>query len=177
MTLSLIMVTIEEKTHLINKARNLAAETFSTWLGCAQTTLLAVAETLEMEVTDDVFNAVIPLSSFSGGCGGICGGAAAFGLRYGKGKEAFLKDPALGEMIDLMLRFQDRFDEKYTGFLCRDIQRNLYGESYDFRIPEERAAFDKNVDHIYDTCAGVVADSAGWVVEAILEKEHPELPT
>lgn len=67
---------MSEKDRLIEKARKLGREYMSVYSGCAQTTLLAVADTLNMEVSEDLFKAMIGLSSLSGGCGGICARAA-----------------------------------------------------------------------------------------------------
>ena len=76
-----------EKNMLIEEARKLGYEYLSIYRGCAQTTLLAVADTLNMEVSDDLFTALIGLSSLSGGCGGIYGATAAIGLRFGEPRE------------------------------------------------------------------------------------------
>jgi hypothetical protein len=169
------MVSVEEKNELINRARRLGEEYMFDYRGCAQTTLLAVADTLDMEITDDVFKTVAPLSSFTGGCGGMCGAAAAFGLRYCKTRDAFLEETGLGDIKDLLFEIQTRFEDKYTGYLCRDITRHLYGRSFDFRKPEDVEAFSSMYDTIYDTCSKVTADAAGWTVESILNREHTEL--
>ena len=105
----------------------------------------------------------------------MCGAAAAFGLRFGKDRDTFIENPTLGEIIPLLLGIQDRFEDKYSGFLCWDIQNHLYGRSFDFRKPEDEEAFELMQDEVYAKCSGVTADAAGWVVEAILDKEHPEL--
>ena len=162
-----------EKTELINKARELGTKRFKQYSGCAQTTLFAVADTLDMKISDDVFKAVAPLSSFTGGCGAMCGAAVAFGLRYGKDLESYLKEPDLGRVKTLTYGIQTKLEDKYSGFLCREIQNHLYGRSFDARRTEDAEAFMARYDEIYNKCGDMIADVSGWVVEAILNEEHP----
>ncbi|MBN2335245.1 hypothetical protein JXL21_06760 [Candidatus Bathyarchaeota archaeon] len=61
------MVSVEEKQRLIQMARKRGEEYMYQYEGCAQTTMLAVADTLGIEISDDVFRTVAPLSSFTGG--------------------------------------------------------------------------------------------------------------
>lgn len=46
---------MSEKDRLIEKARKLGREYLQIYRGCAQTTLLAVADTLKMDISDDLF--------------------------------------------------------------------------------------------------------------------------
>jgi hypothetical protein len=165
----------KEKQKLVTKARKLGADRFRKYRGCAQTTLFAVADTLDMNISEDVFKAVAPLSSFTGGCGAMCGSAVAFGLRYGKDLETYLEDPDLGVVRTLIYGIQSKLENKYSGFLCREICTHLYGRSYDFRKQEDVEAFNSRHDEVYSKCGEMVADVSGWIVEAILNQEHPEL--
>ena len=163
-----------EKGQLIEKARKLGLEYLPKYGGCAQTTLLAVAETLGMEVPDNVFKSMLGLSGLTGGCGGICGATAAIGLRYGINREEYLKDSEMRDQITEKIMqtvriVRDRMSETYGGYLCCDIQRKLYGRSYDFIIPEEMEAYSK--EPVYERCSNVTEDAAGWTVEALLNTE------
>lgn len=169
------MMNSTEKDRLIEKARKLGSDYFRKYRGCAQTTLYAVADTLKMEISDDVFKAVAPLSGFTGGCGAMCGAAVIFGLRYGKDREAYLANPDLGIAKTHIFDIQSKLEEKYSGFLCREIQSQLYGRSFDLRKPEDMKAFGSRIDEIYTKCGEMIGDVAGWIVEAILEQEHPEI--
>jgi C_GCAxxG_C_C family probable redox protein len=162
---------MSEKDKLIEKARKLGKEYLHVYRGCAQTTLLAVADTLKMEVSDDLFKAMVGLSGRTGGCGGICGATAAIGLYYGINREDFVKEPekrgyVSSKINESMKIVREKMTEKYGGYLCSDIQKTLYGRSYDFVYPEEMKAFRK--EPIYDECPKVTEDTAGWTVEAIL---------
>ena len=167
----------KEKEKLINKARNLGSSRFKQYTGCAQTTLYAVADTLDMKISEDVFKAVAPLSVFTGGCGAICGAAAAFGLKFGKTFEDYLESPDIGNVYSLVYSIRNKLEDKYSGFLCREIQTHLYGRSFDGRKPEDNEAFMARYDEIYSKCGEMLADVSGWVVESILNVEHPEHDT
>lgn len=166
------MVNLSEKSRLIEQARRLGREYMHEYRGCAQTTLLAVADTLNMDVPDDLFKAMIGLSSLSGGCGGICGATAAISLRYGVNREAYTQDPETPSRVYEKIRqtvkkVRDRFDEKYGGYLCYDVQKKLFGRSFDITITEDREAFSNEA--VYEECPRVTEDAAGWTVEAILD--------
>ena len=163
-----------EKNKLVEKARKLGLEYLPEYGGCAQTTLLAVADALGMDVPDDLFKSMLGLSGLTGGCGGICGATAAIGLRYGINREEFLKDSEMRDQVTEKIMqtvriVRDQMSEKYGGYLCCDIQRKLYGRSYDFIVPEEMEAFGK--EPVYERCPKVTEDAAGWTVEAILSME------
>ena len=87
---------MSEKKELVEKARRLGKEYMRKYGGCAPASLLAVADTLNLEVGDDLYKAMTGFSSFAGACGNICGGIAAIGLMYGMGREDFEKDPQKG---------------------------------------------------------------------------------
>ena len=165
---------MSDKGRLIEEAKKLGREYLHVYRGCAQTTLLAVADTLNMDVPDELFKAMIGLSGRTGGCGGICGATAVIGLRYGINREDFATDPEMRGLVtskinDTMKIVRDKMTEKYGGYLCSDIQKTLYGRSYDFVYPDEMKAFSK--EPIYEECPKVTEDAAGWTVEAILNME------
>ena len=164
---------MSEMSELIEKARRLGSEYLPVYRDCAPTTLLAVADTLNMKVSDDLFKAMVGLSGPSGGCGGICGATAAIGLRYGEGREDFVKDSETrgrvhGKILKAVKLVRDRFVEKYGGYLCYDVQKKLFGRPFDFTIPEEREAFRNEQT---EKCRQVTENAAGWTVKAILETE------
>jgi hypothetical protein len=139
----------EDSITLVKKAKELGKEYFEVYQGCAQATLMAVADTLKMEVSDDVFKSVIGLNGTAGGCGGVCGASAIFGLRYGPSRKEYL--------------------ENYSGYSCMDVMSSLFGRSFDFRVPEDAVAYGK-VDAM--KCSLATSDAAGWIVETIISKEQ-----
>jgi hypothetical protein len=164
---------MSEKSELIEKARKLGSEYLPVYRECAPTTLLAVADTLNMKVSDDLFKAMVGLSGPSGGCGGICGATAAIGLRYGVDREVFVSDSETrgrvhGKILKAVKVVRDRFVETYGGYLCYDVQKKLFGIPFDFIIPEELEAFREGPT---EKCRQVTENAAGWTVEALLEAE------
>ena len=122
-----------------------------------------MADTLNMDVSDDLFKAMIGLSSLSGGCGGICGATAAISLRYGVPREDFKKDSERSghvytKIINTVKIVRNKMSEKYGGYLCSDIQGKLFGRSYDIIVPEEREDFSN--EPIYEECPQVTEDAA-----------------
>lgn len=168
---------MSEKSGLIKHARELGLEYMKTYRFCAETTLLAVADTLNMPVSDEVFKAMIGLSSGSGGCGGLCGAFAAIGLRFGQGRETFTdKDEASAYFTkthpiirQAMKSVRDQFVDEYGGYLCYDVQKHLFGRSFNTFEPEDRKAFRQQKP--MEKCPTVTENAAGWTVEAILEAD------
>lgn len=172
---------MSEKGKLVEKARKLGREYLYKYRECGPTTLLAVADTLNMRVCDDLFKAMIGLSGQSGGCGGICGATAAIGLKFGLDRKEYLKNPGASKIERIVRKVRDKFVEEYGGYLCHDVHRKLYGRTFDALIPEDLEAYieamRKNPPE--KTCLGVTENAAGWTVETILDMEDQQesLPT
>ena len=173
---------MSEKKELVEKARRLGREYILKYGGCAPGTLLAVTDTLNLEVSDEVFKAILGFSSFAGACGNICGGIAAIGLRYGVCKEDFEKNPHIGflSFANIMKGakvLREKFVEEYGGYLCDEVQTKVYGRCNVFpSSPEELEAFmqqdPKELGVFFEKCGDVTANAAGWTVAAILEMDE-----
>lgn len=172
---------MSEKKELVEKARRLGREYLRKYGGCAPGTLLAVAHTLNLEVSDEVFKAMTGFSSLAGACGNLCGGIAAMGLRYGVGLEDFMKNPEIGFLSFAKIRttakvLKEKFIGEYSSYLCDDIQTKLFGKCVMPTSPEEFEAFSKmdpkELGDIYEKCSHVTENAAGWTVAAILEMDE-----
>ncbi|MFX1564132.1 MAG: C-GCAxxG-C-C family (seleno)protein [Promethearchaeota archaeon] len=164
---------MSKNKQLIEKARRLGKEYLVKYGGCAQGTLQAVADTLNLEVCESLFKAMIGLSSLSGGCGSICGGIAAIGLKYGVKQEildANRMGPETQKIWGTVKLLRDKFVKEYGGFLCTEIQTKLFGKSFDSFNPVEMQAFMEM--NPMEKCSSVTENAAGWTVEAILEMEN-----
>ncbi|MFX1577059.1 MAG: C-GCAxxG-C-C family (seleno)protein [Promethearchaeota archaeon] len=162
---------MSKNEQLIEKARRLGKEYMSKYGGCAQATLLAVADTLDLEVCDSLFKAMIGLSSLSGGCGSICGGIAAIGLKYGVNREKYKSmGPTTEKIWGVVKLLREKFNQEYGGFLCSEIQTKLYGRSYDSLNPEDIQAFMETKP--VEKCSSVTENAAKWTVETILELDE-----
>jgi len=173
---------MSEKKELVEKARRLGREYILKYRGCAPSTLMAVAHTLNLKVGDELFKAMMGFSSFAGVCGNVCGGIAAMGLRYGVGPEDFVKNPEIGSLSFAKLMttakvLREKFVEEYGGYLCDDVQTKLFGRCNIFPTsPEELEAFSKmdpeELKTFYEKCGSATENAAGWTVAAILEMDE-----
>ena len=172
---------MSEKKKLVEKARRLGREYILKYGGCARGTLKAVADTLNLEVSDEVFKAMTGFSRLAGVCGNVCGGIAAMGLRYGVGLEDFVKNPEIGSLSFAKLMtaakvLREKFVEEYGGYLCDEVQTKLFGKCVMPTSPEELEAFSKmdpeELKVFYEKCGSVAENAAGWTVAAILEMDE-----
>ena len=172
---------MSEKKELVEKARRLGKGYLRKYGGCAPGTLMAVAHTLNLEVSDEVFKAMMGFSSFAGVCGNVCGGIAAMGLRYGVGLEDFVKNPEIGSLSFAKLMtaakvLREKFVEEYGGYLCDEVQTKLFGKCVMPTSPEELEAFSKmdpkELEVFREKCGSVTENAAGWTVAAILEMDE-----
>ena len=172
---------MSKKKELVEKARRLGREYLRKYGGCAPGTLLAVAHTLNLEVSDEVFKAMTGFSSFAGVCGNVCGGIAAIGLRYGVGKEDLAKNPeslslSMAKIMTTAKVLREKFIQEYGSYLCDDIQTKLFGKCVMPTTPEELEAFmkkdPKEIETFYEKCSSVTENAAGWTVAALLEMDE-----
>jgi hypothetical protein len=172
---------MSEKKELVEKARRLGREYLRKYGGCAPGTLMAVADTLDLRVGDELFKAMTGFSSLSGVCGNVCGGIAAMGLRYGAGLEDFVKNPESGSLSFAKLMtatkaLREKVAEEYGGYLCDEVQMKLFGKCVMPTSPEELEVFSEmdpeKLRGFYEKCGSVTENAAGWTVTIILEMDE-----
>jgi hypothetical protein len=172
---------MSDRKELLGKARRLGREYLRKYGGCAPGTLMAVADTLDLRVGDELFKAMTGFSSLSGVCGNVCGGIAAMGLRYGVSLEDLAKNPesgpsAFAKLMAATKALRGKFSEEYGGYLCDEVQTKLFGKCVMPASPEELEAFSKmdpdKLRGLYDTCSSVTENAAGWTVAIMLEMDE-----
>lgn len=172
---------MSEKKELVEKARRLGKQYLRKYGGCAPATLMAVADTLDLRVGDELFKAMTGFSSFAGVCGNVCGGISAMGLRYGVGLEDFVKNPEHGslsfaKLMTVAKALREKFAEEYGGYLCDEVQTKLFGKCVMPTSPEELEAFSKmdpeKLKVFYEKCGSVTENAAAWTVATILEMDE-----
>lgn len=176
------MTALSNKKELVEKARSLGKEYMLKYGGCAPATLMAVAHTLNLKVSDELYKAIQGFSGQAEVCGNVAGGIAAIGLRYGVVQEDLVKKPELGfssfaKIIDASRLLREKFIEVYGGCLCDEVQMKLYGRCNIFpQTSEGLAAFmqrdPKEIEVFSDKCSSVTENAAGWTVSAILEMDE-----
>ena len=145
--------------------------------GCSQCVLAAIQDTLGME-NDAGFNAVFKSATglagglsgtCSGSCGALTGGVMAISYKVGRERNNFSDPEEIRfKTRDLTLRLYDKFIETYGSGNCQEIQKKLFGRSYNLLDPADREAFEQAGSHI-DKCPAVVAKAARWAVDLLLD--------
>jgi len=139
--------------------------------GCSQSVLKALQEHLQLG-GGDAFRAA---SAFAGGvarmgetCGALSGGIMAIGLAYGREKlEDTMISHGYAKAMGLSIKLCERFEKEFGSVKCRDIQRSLFGRTFDFKNPREREEFVKSGG--YEKCPKVVKKAAQLAAELILK--------
>lgn len=167
----------KSKEEILNLVQKKAFEYEKEYYGCSQCVLLAVQEVFGLE-KEDVFKAA---TGFAGGicfkgsvCGALTGGIIAIGLKYGRDIQAFLQhDPEKTRFktFGLARKLWEKFEETYGSCICQNIQKRIFGKSYDLWDPKQYEQFEKDGGHDPNGCPTVVKNAAKWVAELLLEKE------
>lgn len=141
--------------------------------GCAQTTIAAIFDTLNIN-NEDVFKAASGLADGLGltgnaTCGALTGGAMVLSYLYGRDRNNFSDMLAAMDSYRIAKKLHDRFVKKYDSPRCFDIQETFFGRTFDLYDPKElEKAFSVGMPK---KCSKVVGDSARWAVELVIEKE------
>ncbi len=164
------------KDKRIEKAYELGFSYEKQFKGCAQCTIAAIQDTLDIK-NDEIFRAASSLAmggglTCAGACGGVSGGAMMISHLYGRRKEFFEGDDEMKITSHRLTReLHQRFIDTYGTVICGEIHQKIFGRNYDIRIPEEKLQFNEDGAH-RDKCTSVVAKAAAWTVELILEEQQ-----
>lgn len=149
---------------------------------CGQCTLLAIQEVLSLP-SDDALKAA---TGFAGGigrtgsvCGALIGGVMALGLFYGRNlhtmkhpnKKVRLNLEKELRLLSLVKRLSARFEKKFGSILCDDIERRIFGRSFNKWDPDDKKQKEIMGGYDKDKCPMVVGKGARWAVELILEEQ------
>jgi C_GCAxxG_C_C family probable redox protein len=131
--------------------------------------------------SDDALKAA---TAFGGGigrkgsaCGALIGGSMALSLLYGRSYDDMMKGyesskgPLEGKLDLLIKKLGERFEQEYNSLLCNDIEKKIFGRSFDKWNPADRAKKEEMGGH-KDKCPSVVGKAARWVAELILDEKE-----
>jgi len=142
--------------------------------GCAQSTIAAVQDAFGIR-NDFIFKTGSGLAGGMGSLGdGICGGYTGGGIMistfFGRTRNLFNDDEESKRCSSFLVReLHQRFLEKYGSVICRDIQKKIFGRSYNLWDENDKIIFEKDGAHI-DKCTKVVGDASSWAAELILQE-------
>jgi len=131
---------------LIEKAYNLGYEYEKEYRGCAQCTIAAVQDTLNIK-NDQVFKSASGLGAgcgllCDGICGGYSGGIMVMSTLFGRRREYFENDEEEKRCAFRMaVSLHEKFIEKYGTVTCCEIHKKIFGRTYNLLDPEEKDQF------------------------------------
>ena len=164
---------LPRKEILLKKVYQLAFEYEQKYHYCSQCTVAALQETYQIK-NDEVFSASFALggglaNTSEGTCGALAGGAMIIGYFYGRKREEFFKGISNKKANYLTKKLYDRFVQEYKSCICKDVQKKIFGRSFNFWDEKEKEIFEKSGGHI-DKCPDVVAKTAQWTFKIIEEE-------
>ena len=167
---------MEEEDELMQKAYDLGFRYEAERGSCPQCVLAAVRETINGVDTETIraADALAGGSALSteGTCGALAGGLLALGACAGRSYASFGKGEKRRSIFKHAQTLYDRFVAAYGSPLCKEVQRNLLGRSFNLREREGYTAFEKAGGH-EDKCPGVVGNVARWTVEILRREIQP----
>ena len=141
--------------------------------------LLVIEELFDLKA-DDALKAA---TTFAGGigrmgsvCGALLGGSMALSLLYGRSIEEMRQGHQGGrgktedKLAFLTKRLAEKFEMEYGSYICNDIEKKLFGRSFDKWDPAERRRKEE-MGAYKDKCPSVVGKAARWVAELILDEQ------
>ena len=139
--------------------------------GCSQCVLAALQDGFKLGGQES-FKAATALAGgiarTGNACGALVGGLMAISLAFGRDH---LEDGATSKgyarAMDLGGELCKRFETAFGSTLCRDIQRSLFGRSFDLRDARERVEFRKAGS--FEKCPQVTQRAAELAAQVILE--------
>jgi C_GCAxxG_C_C family probable redox protein len=168
------MMNENRKNELMEKAFQLGFDYEKTYRGCAQCTIAAIQDTLDIR-EDNVFKAATGLAAGGGLTGiGVCGGyvGSMMMISWLCGRErSNFEDPEKKRHIAFALsrKFTQKYIQEFGSIICRDIQTQIFGRPYYIADPREYDAFEEAGGHD-DKCTNVVGKASRLAVGFILDE-------
>ena len=140
---------------------------------CPQCVLAALKETLDVG-NESIFQSAQGLTggtalSSQGTCGALAGGIIAISTLMGRTYQEFTEGQWKRLVFKYTRHLYDRFIDEYGSPLCCDVQKKLFGRSYNLLDKKEYEAFEKAGAHV-DKCTSVAGNAAKWTAKIILNE-------
>jgi len=162
---------MKKREGLTDQAYRLAFKYEAEIGSCPQCVLAALLETIGVG-EPSVVKAADGLAggtalSTNGTCGALVGGLLAIGSIVGRNYEGFKAGEKKRRVFRYTRKLYDQFVDMYGSPICRDVQRKIFGRSYNLLDPKEYEEFEKAGAHV-DKCPSVSGNVARWAAEIIL---------
>jgi len=104
-----------------------------------------------------------------GTCGALVGGIMAIGLVLGRDSEGHKSRKGAGRAYKAAKKLHDRFAEEFGGVVCRDVQKKIFGRSFNLLDRNDYKKFEEMGGHT-DKCTSVVGKAAMWTADILLDE-------
>ncbi len=157
----------------VQKAYELGKNYETLYRSCAQCTLGALQDSFNKK-DNAIFKAATGLGGGIGllgssGCGGYSGGVLFISQLSGRQRKDFTKMSSSATGINPIIKeLHNKFIEEYGTILCKDIQKKIFGRSFNLLDKDDRAIFEKMGAH-KDKCTIVVGKAAAWTAEIVIK--------
>jgi len=162
---------MDSKEEILEKAYNLAFSYEAKKGNCPQCVLSAIYETLNVgdPKTIQACQGLAGGTSLTteGTCGALVGGILAIGSLKGRTYEEFSAGKSKSVVYKYTKELFDKFVDEYGSCLCKDVQKKIFGRSYNLIDVKEYSDFEKAGAHV-DKCPDVSGKTASWTAEIIL---------
>ena len=163
---------MKSKEKLIEQVYRLAFKYEAERGSCPQCVLAALRETLNVgdPATIQAADAMAGGTALStqGTCGALVGGLLTIGSIVGRSYKDFSAGERKRRVFQYAKKLYDKFIEEYGSPLCKDVQKKIFGRSFNLLDPKDYAEFEKAGAHV-DKCPSVSGNAAKWTAEIILE--------
>ncbi len=164
---------LPKKEILLNKVYRLAFKYEQEHHYCSQCTVAALLEVFQIK-SEELFSTSFALggglaNTCEGTCGALAGGAMIISYFYGRRRKEFFEGIPNKKANYLTKELYDRFIQEYGSCLCKDVQKKIFGRSFNFWDEKEKELFEASGGHI-DKCPTVVAKTAQWTFKIIKEE-------
>lgn len=164
---------MKSKQELLEKAYRLAFKYEAELGSCPQCVLAAIKETLDVGDEDTIKSADALAGGTSlssrGTCGALVGGLLAISSIVGREYDDFKAGKNKRRVFKYAKILYDRFISEYGSLLCCDVQKKLFGRSFNLLDKKEYEEFEKAGAHV-DKCPSISGNVAKWTVELILDE-------
>ena len=138
--------------------------------------VLAAIQDVFGGIDNEVFKAGHALAggvglSTDGTCGALSGGVMALCCKHGRPRKNFANGRYL-KSHQLAKKLYDRFVQEYGSCICRDVQKKIFGRSFNMWDSKGYEEFEGAGGH-KDKCPSVAGNVAVWVAEILLQGENP----
>ena len=164
---------MSSKDKIPEKAYNLAYKYEAELGNCPQCVLSAIKEVFDIgdEATIKAVQALAGGTALStkGTCGALVGGLMAISSLLGRSYEEFKQGKSKRRVYKYSKKLYDRFIEEYGSPICSDVQKKLFGRSFNLLDPKDYEEFEKAGAHV-DKCPSVSGNVAKWTAEIIINE-------